>query len=250
MPPLDVQRLGSGPPVILVHGGLGRAHTWTRQAPLAQRWTLVVPARRGYPPNEPVERQDFELDAVDLREIAEGEGGAHLVGFSYGGLAASLVAERHPGLVRSLTLIEVPLWCAAPDDPEVQELVQLSERFRADPTNADDDDRRRFLGLAGLDPARVGDRLPDLQAEMSRARDHRSSTEADLDFEAIRTAAIATLVVSGGHDPGLERLGDVQAARLGAERAVLPGAGHAVPRARGFNERLDEFLSGVESAAA
>jgi len=29
---------------------------------------------------------------------------------------------------------------------------------------------------------------------------------------------------------------------MGAERAVLPGAGHSIPRAPGFNERLEDFL--------
>jgi len=31
--------------------------------------------------------------------------------------------------------------------------------------------------------------------------------------------------------------------QLGAERAVLPGAGHSIPRAPGYAERLEVFLT-------
>jgi hypothetical protein len=49
-------------------------------------------------------------------------------------------------------------------------------------------------------------------------------------------------VISGAHDPAFEAVCDVLEQRLGAERAVLPGAGHSVPRAPGYLERLVAFL--------
>jgi pimeloyl-ACP methyl ester carboxylesterase len=247
---LDVQRLGSGPPLVLVHGGVGRDHTWTRQAPLAQSFTLLLPARRGYPPNDPVDRQDFELDAEDLGALLEAEGGAHLVGFSYGGLGATLLAASRPGLVFSLTLVEVPLYSAAPDDPEVMELARLGETFATDPAAVGSADLDRFRRLAGIEPERAGDRLPALQGELSLARNHRSPREARPDFAAIRGAGIPALVCSGVHEEALERLADAQATALAGERAKLPGAGHAVPRAPGFNERLAEFLDGPAARPA
>jgi hypothetical protein len=40
-----------------------------------------------------------------------------------------------------------------------------------------------------------------------------------------------------------ESICDVLAERIGAERAVIPGAGHAIPRTgMPFNERLESFL--------
>ena len=46
-----------------------------------------------------------------------GEGGAHLVGHSYGGVAAMLAAALVPQSVKSLTLIEPGCYQAAADDP-------------------------------------------------------------------------------------------------------------------------------------
>jgi hypothetical protein len=45
---LDVERLGSGTPVVLVHGSIVDARrTWRHQRALAERWALCVPNRPG-----------------------------------------------------------------------------------------------------------------------------------------------------------------------------------------------------------
>ena len=74
------------------------------------------------------------------------------------------------------------------------------------------------------------------------ARGLRPPGEAHPDYEAIVRAGVPALVVSGGHQPGLERLCDAIAARLHARRECLPGAGHAVQRAPGFNQVLEDFI--------
>ncbi len=48
------------------------------------------------------------------------------------------------------------------------------------------------------------------------------------------------------HHGAMERLRDAIATRLGAQRARLPGAGHAVQRAPGFNTMLEAFLTAAE----
>ena len=60
---------------------------------------------------------------------------------------------------------------------------------------------------------------------------------------ALAAAPFPKLVVSGGHDPAFDAVCDVLEQRLGAERAVIPGAGHSVQRTGApFNERLETFL--------
>jgi hypothetical protein len=50
------------------------------------------------------------------------------------------------------------------------------------------------------------------------------------------------MVVSGGHHEAIEAVCDGLAERLDARREIVTGAGHAVPRAPGFNQILEDFL--------
>lgn len=119
---LHVERLGSGPPVLFVHGSVGGGEsTWSEQQPLAERWTLLLLDRPGYGSNPPVEREDFDVDAGHVAELL-GDG-VHLVGQSYGGVVSLLAAARRPEAVRSLTVIEPPAFAVAAGRPEVDELV-------------------------------------------------------------------------------------------------------------------------------
>jgi fatty-acyl-CoA synthase len=243
--PLVVRKSGIGPSVVLVHGGLPAPMTWARQQELEARWSLIVPNRRGFCPSPAAPWQDFLADADDLAElIAEVPGGVHLVGFSYGGLSACVAAERLPDQLRSLTLIEAPLWHAAEEDESVRELAALSDRFAA---NADDGQAQdEFFALAGVDPKMFADVDGDVRQAMELARKLRSPREAKPRFEAITEAGVPALVVSGGHHPAFERLSDALAAALDAQRACLPGAGHAVQHAPGFNTMLETFLTAAE----
>jgi pimeloyl-ACP methyl ester carboxylesterase len=241
---LSTRVSGTGPPLVLVHGGLPARLTWACQSPLEARWSVIVPSRRGFAPSPAAPLQDFLADADDLAElVAQVPGGAHLVGFSYGGVGLCIVAERMPHRVRSLTLIEVPLWSAADDDDSVQALMELADRFAA--SAEDEQAERDFMALAGVDPASLGDD-DDVREAIELARRIRSPREARPGFDAIAAAGIPTLVASGDHHAGMERLCDAVAARLGARRARLRGAGHAVQRAPGFNRMLEEFLTAAE----
>ncbi|MFC9896476.1 alpha/beta fold hydrolase [Nocardia sp. NPDC127579] len=240
--PLYIRRAGTGPPVVLVHGGLSAEVTWGRRRDLESEWSLIIPSRRGYAPSPPAPRQDFLVDAVDLTALlTEIPGGAHLVGYSYGGLGACLAATTRPDLVRSLTLIETPLWQAGGES--ARRLMTIAERFAADANDLPAE--HEFLALAGLTPEQAA--RPDIRASAALWRSLRSPREADPRWEVIAAAEIPALVISGAHDPDMEQLCDAVAARLGARRAHLPGAGHAVARAPGFDAVLSEFLAAAEN---
>ena len=247
--PLSSRRSGTGPPVVLVHGGLPARVTWARQQVLETRWQLIVPHRRGFSPSPAAPWQDFLADAADLAElIADVPGGVHLVGFSYGGLGACVAAARLPHRVRSLTLIEAPLWTAAEEDESVRALAALADRFAA---SADDVQAERdFLALAGVDRKMPSGEEDDIRQAMELARKFRSPWEAKPRFDAIAEAGVPALVVSGDHHLAIERLCDAVATRLGAQRTRLRGAGHAVQRAPGFNTMLEAFLTAAERCRA
>ena len=58
---LHLEELGSGAPVIFVHGASGGgARTFQAQLPLSQRWRLIFPYRLGHAPSPPTPGDDFE----------------------------------------------------------------------------------------------------------------------------------------------------------------------------------------------
>ncbi len=199
----------------------------------------MIPTRRGYPGGPEAERTDFDLDAGDLLGLIGG--GAHLVGFSYGGIGCAIAAAADPDRIRSLTLIESPIYKAAPDDPRVREIIVSGDAVLA--SEADEETERRFLANAGMDPdAMTGRHRELIQQSIDASRGGRSPSEADPDLDAIARASIPTMVVSGGHHEGIEMICDGLATRLEARREIVSGAGHAVPRAPGFNDVLEDFL--------
>lgn len=244
--PLSVQRSGTGPPIVLVHGGLPAPMEWAAQQELAGRWSLIVPSRRGFPPSPAAPWQDFLVDTDDLAQlVVDVPGGVHLVGYSYGGVSACLTAEAVPQHLRSLTLIETPLWHAAEDDPAVREMADISDRFAADADDAEAE--RAFFAMISVDPAALADLGEEVRPAVELARKLRSPREAKPRFETICAAGVPALVISGDHHPGHERLCDAIATQLGAQRARVPGAGHAVQFAPGFNTTLETFLTAAES---
>ena len=72
----------------------------------------------------------------------------------------------------------------------------------------------------------------------------RGRPEVERLLAELAAAPFPKLVLSGAHHPAFDAVCDVLEERLGAERAVLPGAGHSLPRAPGYAERLEGFLSG------
>lgn len=246
MSEIAVIREGSGPEVVLVHGGASPATTWSSLSPLRERWTLVVVHRRGYPPSPPPdERQDFDVDATDLLPLLDGR--PHVVAHSYGGLAALIAAARRPKKVRSLTLIEPPVYLL-PEDPEVALLKRLGDAVLLDGLDAEPAMLREFLRLAGAPVVGDGPLPQDVARGVRRAHGGRLPGDAELRLDLLRDSGVRALVASGAHAEGLERICDALAEELRARRLVAPGAGHFVAAAPGFAAGLEEFLRSAELA--
>jgi pimeloyl-ACP methyl ester carboxylesterase len=235
---MQVETVGEGPRLVLVHGSGGNSG-WPAQRALAERYTLIMPTRSGYPPNSPLERIDFEDQARELLAILEP--GDHLLGHSYGGVV-SLLAARSAEL-RSLVVSEPPAFGLARGDPTVESLIaELAPLF---PTDLPPEEfLRRFVETVGAFGAyNAPSPLPaELEASVRATMVERPPWEAELPLAELARAPFPKLVVSGGHHAAFDAVCDALERELGAERAIISGAGHSIPRAPGFNERLDEFL--------
>jgi pimeloyl-ACP methyl ester carboxylesterase len=110
---LEYWDIGSGPPVLFVHGGMGaECSKILREPALTSRYRLIHFQRRGYGgsscPKKPV---SFAQQSADCQALLEGLGVpmADVVGQSYGGAISLQFALDAPEMVRSLTLIEPPI---------------------------------------------------------------------------------------------------------------------------------------------
>jgi pimeloyl-ACP methyl ester carboxylesterase len=241
-----VERAGDhGPLVLLVHGSIVPGwRTWSAQRPLAERYQLVVPHRTGYPPNPPLARIDFEVQAAEIAELIQP--GTHVVGHSYGGVVALLAAALVPGRVRSLAVIEPPAFGVARGTPAVEELITHLTPVYADSGLSAREFFAQFAAAVGATTTLPDPLPPEIEASVQATRVERFPWEAQLPFDQLRDAPFPKLVFSGNHSPAFETVADVIATEVGAERAVIPGAGHSVQRTGApFNERLGAFLAGA-----
>ena len=240
---LSSERWGAGEPVVLVHGGvLAGEASWRLQRPLADRWQLVVVDRAGYGDSPPRGSGGPEADADDVAPLL-GER-AHLVGHSYGGLVAMLAAARRPHAVASLAMIEPAAFQLARGDPDVDRATSAFDDFFASAPSEPDAFLRGFMRLVGNTPP-LPDPLPERLEQAARAMMADPGTGGvRVPVDELARAPFPKLVFSGDHSPAFERVCDVLEQRLGAERAVIPGAGHAVQlNGKPFNDRLAAFLA-------
>lgn len=106
---------GKGPLLVLVHGFPDNWDAWEYQiGELAQTYTVVTPALRGYPPSSiPDNLESYALTDVagDLIAILDylGVDKAIVGGHDFGGAAAQTLALLHPERLLGLIIINSPL---------------------------------------------------------------------------------------------------------------------------------------------
>jgi len=232
-----------GPRVLLVHGSLSPGwSTWQAQRPLADAYRLVVPHRGGYPPNPPLDRIDFAVQAEQIAELIEP--GTHVVGHSYGGVISLLAAGMMADAVRSLTVIEPPAFGIAAQHPAVAEMVERLREVFADPARPPRDFLVDFSAAVGSTAPVPGTLSPTLEASVRATRVERPPWEATFPYQRLRDAGFPVLVVSGAHSAAYDAVCDVVERELNADRAVVTGAGHAAQRnGMAFNARLLQHLA-------
>jgi pimeloyl-ACP methyl ester carboxylesterase len=219
---------------------------WGQQRPLADRWRLVVPDLRGFWPNPPADREDFAVDAGDIAALL-GDG-MHLVGFSYGGLGALLAAAQRPDAVRSLTVIEPPAFDLVRGDAAVETMITQMDALWTTGPREPEAFLRVFMQAVSANASPPSPLPPPLLQHARLLLTVRQPWEATIPVEQLRAAPFPKLVISGGHNATFEAICDAVARDLGAERAVITGAGHSVQMTGApFNERLERFLAAAEA---
>jgi len=258
---VHITELGEGQPVLFIHGGLMNGdEAWVAQRPLADHYRLLFMDRFSY--GDSADRLDDVRIQADIDAIAAlATGGVHLVGHSYGALLCLLAAAHRSAPVLSLAVIEPPAFALARGDPHVEALVdRLGPVLLAAKGQSPAAAMESFFAALGL--VEKAPLTPRIERAVRATFREPPPWELDVDLTVLAAARFPILVVSGGwagddsypvrHGSGsaFETVCDRLAQRLHAERAVIPGAAHAVQfTGEPFNNLLDSFMGRATRSA-
>lgn len=238
--PIVYWRGGSGPTLVLLHGANDQAGAWAKvAAPLAKTARLVVPDLPGHGESAPAAGPLAVADLVaGLGAVlaVEGPEPVTLVGNSLGGFVSALYAEKNPGRVRQVVLVNGALVKATPARP-VNLLPRSREEARATMDALTDPGSPRVPAFVLDDVVR---RSPGSPMERMMQQ------PMDLALEARLSAfPVPVTFLWGEADQLLPRSDAVAvAARLPAARLEgLPQCGHVPQR-----ECPDRLLAALEKA--
>ena len=252
---------GTGQRAILVHGstswGDDPALGFAAQRPLGRVCRVLAMDRRGYGGSDGTgsaeHTADYEVDAEDIAELLDG--GAHLVGHSYGGVGVMLAAARRPEAVLSLALIEPGCYQTAADDPVVAAALRANrEAVATVPKDLPPDVYLKAAAdSAGMPPLEPTPQRLRAAATVLR---ERVCWEAPIPVAELAAAPWPKLVLSGTWEtaPAVyrERGGEplmacarVTAERIGARHVHVPGTAHYphVERPDAVNAALTDLWS-------
>ncbi len=268
---LHFVELGSGPPMLLLHGGMGDCRSWDAQLrPFAERFRVLAYSRRHSSPNRnPITPHSVEVDIEDLNGFLQHLriGSAHLVGTSYGALVALAYALKQPENVLSLVMAEPPLhrWaCRTPAGAELYAAFMRGVWHPAGAAFALGCDRFAVqLLIDGMWGSPIFESLPSQRQNLAlrNAASMRLHTQASDPFpsfprDSVNDLATPSLLVCGERSSALHRcvMEELVGAIPFAARVVIADAGHGSPseQPEAFNAAVLRFLarSAPESTGA
>ena len=239
--PLHKRKMGSGPvPVLAVHCALASAKAWiglSRALPEATVTGFDLPGHGRSP--DLSGGSDAQGVAAAFAASLIPEGGAHVIGHSYGATVALRLALAHPQLIRSLTLVEPVLFAALRGTPAYEEVRRLEAPFHKALLAGDlAEAARLFYGRWGGGGPGF-ESLPDAVQEAWITRIHlieeqrpalHEDTGSLLRPGGLEGLSMPVTLLHGADSPApIRAIEDALARRLPAPtRIAVPGAGHMV----------------------
>ncbi len=235
---------GKGTMVLFVHGAMGDWRTWEGLRPfIAEKYHYVSYSRRYHYPNAwPDDGRNYSLrqHAEDLAAFigALEVGPVHLVGNSYGGYLATIIAVGHPELLRSVVIGEPGIASLILKFPEGEQILADHRRRGAAIREAitTGDSEKAAILLYDETEGEVGafNKIPEAQQKLWLANARTigpmfSGAPYPLSCEEIGTIRVPTLVLRGERTP-LYHLATTEAFRgclpPRSGSAVIPNTSH------------------------
>jgi pimeloyl-ACP methyl ester carboxylesterase len=258
---LYYERIGSGEPLVLIHGSWIDHASWNAIVPfLSERFDVVSYDRRGHSESERPDGQgSTDEDANDLAALIEALelAPARVLTNSFGGIIAMRLAARRPELLRALGMHEPPGLPLLASDPETVPLLeQNGERIGAVVAKLAAGEyeagAKQFVEEVAFGPGAWDNELSnEIRETFIRNAptflDEASDPSAlNIDIEAISSFEQPTLLTVGDQSPlffakVVDRL---EAIFPNVERRTITGAGH-VPQfthPEPYADVVSEFL--------
>lgn len=257
--------IGEGEPVVFLHGSISDYRVWEAQMDtFAVNHRVIALSRRyAYPNDQTIgDSNDYSIPAhaKDLVDFLQklNAGPVHLVGHSFGGFTSLVATLERPDLIKSLTLLEPPVFSLLENVPEAEGLTEEFINNVVIPASKafgeNDDEAATALFVEGV----MGDSLYFDKAPQNEKRMWLANTTelkaiasgADLfpllncqDFEKLD---IPILLIRGEHSPKFLRLISEQLHKciLNSEHKELSNATHGLQHQNpeGFNKIVLEFI--------
>lgn len=240
---LHYERIGSGEPLVLVHGSWVDHGSWSALVPfLSERFDLVAYDRRGHSESErPASQGSTAEDADDLAALIEALelAPANLLTNSFGGIIALRVAGSKPELLRRISLHEPPALPLLASDPESAALLEpVGSGIAAVVTKLASGDHeaaaKQFVDEVAFGPGAWDNEVPEeirvtfIRNAPTFLDEASDPAGLDVDLEAISSFEKPVLLTDGDQSPPfftkiVDKLAQVMP---NAERRSIPGAGH------------------------
>lgn len=244
------RRWGSGPNLVLIHGGAGSWLHWIRNIKaLAASHTVWAPDMPGFGDSD-LPREGLDADTLypyvfdGLRKII-GDAPFNLVGFSFGGLVAALIAAERPENLRRLVLVSVASMGLLSENPLLRPM-----RGVTDPAERNNILRFNLNALMLYNADGIDDLAMAVQGA-SAPRDrvkNRKIVLTDILLRLSREWRRPVFAIWGRQDllyrNQIDKLMSVSATLGLSDRVVMEDAGHWLQyeKAGEFNRVLQEML--------
>jgi pimeloyl-ACP methyl ester carboxylesterase len=246
------ERVGEGPPLVLVHGATVDSRIWQPQlACLADEFTVVAWDEPGAGRSSDLPA-DFALAdysnclAALIGALALGP--AHVAGLSWGGTVVQELYRHHPGLVTTLILADTYAgWKGSLPPEEVRARVAAVRETLAKPPEEFDPGLALPGWFAGDSPAEFVGLLTEMAADVrpeSVGKAMLMMAQAD-ERDLLPRIAVPTLLIWGELDvrSPLSVAREFEGSIPDSTLMVIPGAGHVsnLERPAEFNDAVREF---------
>jgi pimeloyl-ACP methyl ester carboxylesterase len=236
---------GSGPPLLLTHGYSSTSAMWQGQiAALSKQYRLILWDMRGHGQSDYPDDAAAYSEALTVGDMAAlldkaGAGSAIVGGLSLGGYMSLAFYRAHPERVRALLIIDTGPGFKKDEarDAWNQRAHDTGDRFEREGLDV--------LKSASRERSSVVHR--DASGLARAARGMLTQRDAGV-IETLPRIKVPSLVVVGADDTPFLAASDYMAAKIpGAQKVVIPAAGHAanIDQPQAFIDAVLPFLNGL-----